>query len=424
MPSPSPIHPPDSVGAALAPELHFMLQAASASLRGVPFRMHGCKGGDGRDSDLPAPDWDLLVTCVRHHRLDLLMTSLLEPGAEIPGRVRATLKDNERTARTVALQRAGELARVARRFAGTGIDMLALKGPALSAQIHGHLFGRVCSDLDLLVRPDDEGRARRLLADLGYGGTDADVLVCQNAVTLRHAGTGAMIDLHTRMGEDEGLVPTSAFRPFETAVEVRIAGVRVRTLAPPAAMAYAAYHGAHHHWFRLQWLADIAAATRLTELDWSAVAEIARLAGTDRHLVLSLRLCQSLFGCGPAGSPPFSARLSPELSPQAMADVFHAESVLPEVLALPPLGEFDMVRRVGRLRILRAELALTQRRSAWLARMRLRLRPTVTDRKALRLPPALGFLYYAVRFIRVLWATGRAALPHSRRTRPKDRRTP
>ncbi|PWC88103.1 hypothetical protein TSH100_08480 [Azospirillum sp. TSH100] len=375
-----------------------------------------------------ALDWDLLVTCVRHHRLDLLMTSLLNSEAGIPDSVRAALKDNERTARTMALQRAGELARVARRFGGAGIDMLALKGPALSAQIHGHLFGRVCSDLDLLIRPDDEEGARRLLAELGYGGTDADVLVCQNAVTLRHAVTGAMIDLHTRMGEDEGLVPTGAFRPFETAVEMQIAGVRVRTLAPPAAMAYAAYHGAHHHWCRLQWLADIAAATRLAELDWNAIAEIARRAGTERHLLLSLRLCQSLFGCGPAVSVELSGQLSSRLSPQAMAGVLRAESILPAVLALPPLGEFDMVRRVGRLRILRAELALTELRSAWLARLRLRLRPTVTDRNAIRLPSALGFLYYAVRFIRVLWATGRAVLPHRpshpQRARPKDRRAP
>ncbi|WP_159107427.1 nucleotidyltransferase family protein [Azospirillum sp. B506] len=393
-----------------------MLDAATASLKGVPFRPQAWMAGAGTGlaQDL---DWSLLLTCVRHHRLDLLMTSLLDPEADIPEHVRAALKQGERAATAVALQRAGELARVARCFSDAGIDMLALKGPVLSAQIHGHPFRRVCSDLDLLVRPDDEGPARRLLLGLGYGGTDADVLVCQNAVTLRHGRTGALIDLHTRMGEDERLAPTRAFRPFETAVEVQLAGVRVRTPALPASMAYAAYHGAHHRWFRLQWLADIAAVTRRTDLDWAEVAEIARLAGTERHLALSLRLCRSLFGCEPAGIPP----MFPRLPARARAGVLQAESVVPMALALPPLSEYDMVRRVGRFRILRAELALTQRRSAWLARLRLRLQPTVTDRNFLRLPPALGFLYYAVRFIRVLWETGRAGLPHRPLQHP-DRR--
>lgn len=420
---PSLHHPSETVSAMLAPELRFMLKAASASLKDVPLRppADGVTGGigldlDGSSVDWPSVDWNVLLTCIRHHRLDLLMTSLLVPEATVPvpDRVRAALKGNERTAKTTALRRAGELARVARQFAAADIDMLALKGPVLSVQIHGHLFGRVCSDLDLLVRPDDERRARRLLVELGYGSTDADVLICQNAVTLRHADTRAMIDLHTRLGEDEGLVPTSAFRPFETTVEVQVADVRVRTLPPATAMAYAAYHGAHHHWYRLQWLADIAAATQRTELDWTEVAKVARLAGTERHLALSLRLCRALFGCEPVGASPLSTRLSP----QAIVGVLRAESVLPSVLALPPLGEFDMVRRVGRLRILRAELALTQRRAAWLARLRLRLRPTVTDRKTLRLPPVLNFLYYAVRFVRVLWMTGKAALPHLRKSRP------
>jgi len=65
----------------------------------------------------------LWIGCVRHHRLDLLMTCIPDPEAGTAERVRAALKDDERTAKTIALQQAWELVHAARRFAGAMIDL-------------------------------------------------------------------------------------------------------------------------------------------------------------------------------------------------------------------------------------------------------------------------------------------------------------
>lgn len=376
--------------AALPAETRFLLGVVAAGL-----------GGPAPHPD-PGMDWAGLLARVRHHRLEPLMGAALEPGMAMPGAARRELLAMRHGAALRTMRLAGELRRLVRCFAGNGVEVLALKGVALSVLLHGDPLRRACRDIDLLVRPGAEGEARALLARCGYGTTSDAVIPCHNAVELRHARHPVSVELHVRLADDERLLPTAALRPFDTAVEVEVAGIPVRTLGPGAALAYAAYHGAHHHWFRLHWLADIAAAARCPRVDWAEVADIARRAGAGRQLAMACRLSDALFGRAPPDLPPLSER--------DLAGVRRAEAIIPAILAGPPADDVETVRRVGRLRVLRSELALHRRPRAKWAQLLTRLRPTDTDRAATPLPPRLHALHYPLRILRVL----RASLPGAR----------
>lgn len=396
---------PDRVDAGGGPALAPQAAAGPAPVR---FLLRCVADGltQPEPADDPAPlppmtdaDWQTLPALVRHHRLEMMVGAVLDGpsrlGMAVPDPQRRTLRElrNQAVRRTMRL--AAEVVRLTCRFAEEGVEVLVLKGVALSVLLHGTPLHRSCRDIDLLVRPGDEARARAILAGCGYGnGADA-VVVCLNAVELRNPDLGTVVELHVRLADDERLLPTAALHPFETAVTVDIAGRPVRTLAPDAALVYAAYHGAHHHWFRLHWLADIAAATRSPRIDWRRAAQMARQTGTERHFAMAARLSDGLMGCPPPDPPAPSGR--------DLAAIRRAESLVSAILAGPPAGDIETVRRVGRLRVLAGELALCRGPGAAWAQLLTRLRPTDTDRAAFPLPAALGALHYPLRILRMAW---------------------
>jgi hypothetical protein len=372
----------------LSPEIRFLLEVLAAGL-------------DGRQPDIDdGLDWPCVIRCVRHHFVVPLMAGALAPGLPIPDEVRRELAGLRREAMLHAMRLTAELTRLARAFATAGLEVLALKGPALSVLLHGDPYRRASRDIDLLVRPGDEAAAQALLAGCGYGATPETVLPVTNAVVLRHPHRPFPVELHVRFADDDRLFPCAAVHPFDTATEVEIAGTRIRTLGPEAALAYAAYHGAKHHWARLYWLTDIAAAAKHPGIDWAQVAVLARRTGTGRHLALAAHLSEALLGRRIAGLPP--------LCPRDRAAILRVEATLPAVLTTPPCPDLEAIGRAGRLRVFRNEVTLYCRLPAQWALLLVWLQPTDTDRAIVTLPAGFRFLYYAVRLVRVLW---RAAFP-------------
>ncbi|WP_051340473.1 nucleotidyltransferase domain-containing protein [Azospirillum halopraeferens] len=369
--------------AVLPAEVRFLLGVVAAGFGGQPPR--------------PEPGMNRadVVAAVRHHRLEPWLGPALAPDLPVPGDARRHLSDLRRQAAMRALRLTAEVARIVPALEAAGVEVLVLKGPALAVQLHGDPTRRSCRDIDLLVRPEAAAAARAALAALGYGVAPDMVAAGPNALTLHHAAAAAApVELHDRLADDDRLLPMAAVDPFGTAVTVTVGGMPVRTLSPAAALVYGAWHGAKHHWSRLYWLADVAAAADHPAVDWREAADLARRTGTERHLALAARLSTVLLGRAPAAAPPPDA-------PTAAA-LRRAEAILPAILALPPVDDREGVRRAGSVRVLRAELALCRRWSARRGLLVERLRPTDTDRALLALPAGLGGLYYGVRLTRVL----------------------
>lgn len=367
------------MAADLPGEMRFLLRVVAAGFGAV---------APAADAGL---DWHRLVAWIRHHRLEPLLEPALNPAAGVPDPWREELRTLHRNARMRSMRMAAEAARLGAAFAGAGLEMLVVKGPALSAQLYGDPCRRFCRDLDLLVRPADEASARALLAQCGYGLGDGMTTPQRNALTLRHGEGAAPVELHVRLADDDRMFPIDALRPFQNAATVDLAGVRVRTLGIDAAVVYAAYHGAAHHWSRLYWLADFAAAARQAEVDWDRVAAIAGRTGSTRTLVLAHHLSAALLGeAARAPAPPVGRRVVP------------SAAVAYRMLAAPPGQDLAALRRVGVFRVLWADLLMQRDWRAVRALLALRLRPAESDRALVSLPPSLAFLYPLVRLYRVL----------------------
>lgn len=370
--------PPLTEGPGLSPEVGFMLGAVAARLRGAP--------------PPPPPeslDWNETFACIRHHRLQPMMA----PAGGMPEEAGRRLRDMRRHVTATALAQAGELGRLAQAFATAGVEMLALKGPAFATLLYGDPTARFSRDIDLLVRPEMEAKALSILRDRGYGTTPAAMIRCVNAIKLLHERGRAPVELHMRLSDDERLLPEAKFAPFSLATTVNIVGVPVSTLGVEPALAYAAYHGGSHHWARLYWLADIAAAATRPDVDWGRVADIARRAGIERHLGLALSLSTALLGIEAENAPSLIRRNAKAIKP--------AKAVVYDLLRAPRSTDLVALQKIGQFRILRADLRLFTRFSARWALLSLRVRPSDADRQALALPEKIRFLYVAVRIGRV-----------------------
>lgn len=88
---------------------------------------------------------------------DLVPESLLVPARHLARPMRARMA-----------VRAVEERRVTAALAGAGCPFLVLKGCLLAHSLYGDQQDRYREDLDILIRPGDQGRAEALLAELGY----------------------------------------------------------------------------------------------------------------------------------------------------------------------------------------------------------------------------------------------------------------
>ncbi len=376
-------------------ETRYILDAIAAQHGGPPPR--------------PAPgiDWQRMLEAVRHHRVAPLMGGILDD-ADCPDGIRTALAELRRQAVGQSISLAAELVRLIRTFRAAKIDVLALKGTALSVMLYGDPCRRAGRDIDLLVRSGDVAAATALLHRLGYENSSRIGMQIDKDLELRHPGLGCIIELHTGLDECEGMLPLSLLNPFDTAVMVTVGGERIPTLAPDVALVFAAFHGAHHFWRRLFWLADIAAAAHNRTTDWPAAFALARRVGVEGHLAMGTVLAHELLG---APLPELLAE-----APHRLAAARRASARLHPLLTGPLLKEeTEAIRRMGRFRWLAWELGLCNRMANRLALLRYRIRPSLIDRRLVRLPSRFGFLYYGVRMGRIFIEslTGRFTRPGS-----------
>ena len=185
-----------------------------------------------------------------------------------------------------------------------GIKVLPLKGPVLAQDLYGDISQRQMRDLDLLVRETDLQQALLVLQALGYvlkfpekELTDKQwniYLRHQYDVALVHPEQGILLELHTRIAYP-GLLRGMEHLITEHTASMEIAGQSVPCISREGTFLYLAIHGAHHLFFRLFWLRDLADALNRWDLDHSGILEKARQMGAERMLGVGLRLADTFF---------------------------------------------------------------------------------------------------------------------------------
>jgi hypothetical protein len=316
------------------------------------------------------------------------------------------------------LHLARELARLTALLERGGVEPLALKGPALAIAAYGAVSMRQFTDLDLLVRTSEVGRAAEILFNegyaprAGYGLADLDRPGAYE-IAMARAGALTEIDLHWRLIPPYFPFALDGEELWRRAVRIEIEGAAVRTLAPADHLLYLCAHGAKHGWEALGGICDLAelirassrASAQALSVDWDELSARAERAGARRALELGVLLAHELLDAAVPTGVLEAALREPGVVRAARSFIgyvsepddngpgFYQRWVVPlEVIAKPG----------ARLRYLAARALL----------------PSADDRQFLRLPLVLYPLYYLLRPVRVALKEGPAALRRLARSAP------
>lgn len=331
--------------------------------------------------------WDLILERAMVHQVyPLLFRNLGRLGFPgMPGQVRTELEAlcKGNAFRNTLL--AEELARVLTLLKEAGIPVIPLKGVTLAESLYGDVSLRVCTDIDVLIPRRMVAQAFHLLLASGYRAEFTerffvDLLLHRNTeCSLEREERSFQYVLEPHWGVLWG-IPLDGGVTEDLWGEARpkaAFGVPAYTLSPEWSLLFLAAHAAHHQWQGLKWLVDIHEVCIQGGIDWEKLGAKARCLGWQDVLLLSLSVCRTLF------STPIPEEFSFRRLPPWLA-LFPADpSAQPWESAFFPLRLLK--RPSDKLRY----------------GVRLLLLPTLAEYRLLRLPSALGFLYYPLRILRL-----------------------
>jgi hypothetical protein len=216
--------------------------------------------------ELPADvDWMLVVTLARRHRVQgLAWAALARQADRLPDDATAALSSDARAIAATNLGIAGECRELLEAFERSKIALMFIKGLAVGALAYRSPLLKMGWDIDLLISPDDLEPAAILLTERGYRPSPPTSLANLHAwhglskESLWRRDDSFHVELHTRLADNRGLIPTIEVHSARQMVEIA-PGIGLPTLAADELFAYLAVHGASSAWFRLKWLSDFAA---------------------------------------------------------------------------------------------------------------------------------------------------------------------
>ncbi|HET9763696.1 MAG TPA: nucleotidyltransferase family protein [Casimicrobiaceae bacterium] len=289
-------------------------------------------------------DWTEVVRMALDHGVGGLLCRSI--GALPPGLV----PDDIAAAATIYLDRAktegalllGQLTDALDALDAGDIASLPFKGPALGALAHASPTIRPSRDIDVLVHPRDMDGAIAALGRLGYRLTES---LPPKAMAACYESYGQDIVFAAGRAPVE---PHCAFTPSTLAVDLDLAGIwrrasplvldgrTVRTLSLEDTLLVACLHGSKERWWRLLWIADVAALIhRHSTIDWPVLMERARAAGAQRMLLLGVGLARELFASG------LPERVAAAIDGDATLSRLVQEIAQDVSAALPPSGPPD-----------------------------------------------------------------------------------
>ena len=254
-------------------------------------------------------DWEQVAELVvRHGVTGLFCLNMgLRDWAGVPDGIQARIKTVRLQQAARTLGQVAELSRIAEAFAIAGIELIPLKGVALSQELYGDPLVRTSGDLDILVHGQDVAEAEDLLRRLDYRhalgfhglGARQQGHIIDN---LHHHeylndAKGSMVELHWRgyLWTEEQVAP-----PWAASLPADGPGVTVRRLAREDNILFLADHGARHEWECLKWLSDLAMLTQLLSPDdWRSLYERAACFDLQRVLLQTALMLERVYGIAP-----------------------------------------------------------------------------------------------------------------------------
>ena len=346
-------------------------------------------------------DWDYLLRVSNRHGLQpLLYHHLNAICPAIPDTYAQQLRDAARRVSALNTFLTNELQRLLARFAVAEIEAMPYKGPVLAVELYGNVALRQFSDLDILVRPRDVARASELLQAEGYAllpplnrVQQALLMRVQCNLPFTREQNRLVVELHWAVS-----APSFA-RPFTTDTlwagreSGRLGATEFKRLAVEDLLLALCVHGSKHLWERLAWVSDIAELLwQRREINWSKLIATARATGSERMLLLGLRLAADLLAA------PLPAEAAQALAADPVVGTLAAE--VARYLFTPALTPSGLAG------YFRFQLKSRRRLRDKVQYLRFVITPTEKDLARLNLPTPLTFVYYLLRPVRMLTTGG------------------
>lgn len=258
-------------------------------------------GAAGVSRGLPTLDTDAARVAVGQRVVAITRDWARHGGAD--EQARAVLDDAHAAQALSSMLAVNQLGRLRAVLSDAGVRCLAVKGPALAAQITGDITSRTSGDIDLLIDPSDVRRAMEALIDNGVSRADdfspgPDSPLFPQAVDVIQEAMfhidGREVDLHWRLDIARGCLPWAFADAWSRRSVVDLGGIPVETLGLEDAAVFSASHGAKDAWSLLGQVVDHARLLRL--VDWGAVTEHARASRALRRWELAAAMATRLDG--------------------------------------------------------------------------------------------------------------------------------
>ncbi len=343
-----------------------------------------------------AVEWEDVLRLADHHGTSsLLYQNFLRVRDLAPAAVLAALREGYERNVHKSLFLARELIRILDCLDAIGIEVIPYKGIVLSEVYYGDMALRRAGDMDLFVRGQDVGRVKSAVRELGYTvrvpipeDAEDDYIASGYECTFDSPAGKNLVELQWALQPRFYAVDFDMDGLFERAVNVEVAGRRVKTPCAEDLLLVLAVHAAKHVWGRLIWLCDIAQILQLGKLNWDLVQARARRLGIERILHVTLLLGNRLLGT-PIPAPVESSVVE-DRSAEAFAD---------EIAVNVGRGFKYEEQQVSYFRLM---IRLRERRADRLRFLtRLIFTPGPGEWEAVRLPKPLFPLYRLVRLARL-----------------------
>ncbi len=299
---------------------------------------------------------------------------------------------------------AGELLKILQFLQNNGISAVAFKGPLLAAMAYGNPALRQFYDLDVLVKEKDFPAAKHLFLAQGYQPWRALTAIeetrhfrSNHAFTLVRSVDGLRLDLHWRITQERYAFALDVESLWNRLTRTSFCGRDVLSLSPEDSLLVLCIHGSKHCWERLAWICDVAELIRANAgLNWKEIMSRAEALKIEKAVILGLKLATEVVG----------ARVPEDV----LAEIREHRNV-------------RLVTRMVRKRLFaRANrpIGLVERTLLfWMTGERLETKlphlaytfgrvfiPNEHDTTLVSLPRAIRFLYYPLRFFRLITTHG------------------
>jgi len=246
-------------------------------------------------------DWDRFFELALWHGLLPLASQSHQERPFLPEPVATRLAEAAKTNVIRALRYSAALLRVIDRLQADGVPVVALKGPALAAQVYGDPALRSFVDLDILIREKHLRTALASLRILGYepalpgDETGRHSLRARQHSVLHHAQSSITLEVHWRLARANAGVRMHTDDVFSRAEPVPLLGRVVHSLTPSDQFLYLAVHAANDGWNQLEHLRTLGEmVTQHPGTDWRAQMERAWALRIGRRVHVAARLLQAL----------------------------------------------------------------------------------------------------------------------------------